>query len=96
MNILDDMLEEVFDDDSKESEAREKLYLQTLMDSAAGRWILRDILNTFEFKLSRKSTGHNSDDSYHRGIQDAVKKYRDMIVRYFGHAGIDTVYKEKA
>ena len=69
--------------------AMEKLHLANLLESSSGRWLLGDILATFELELQRRTTGHNSEDSYHRGRQDAAKKYRDLIIKYFGHAAMD-------
>ena len=69
--------------------AAERLHLAALLDSPSGKWLLGDLLATFELELQRRCTGHNSEDSYHRGKQDAARKYRDLIIKHFGHAAMD-------
>ena len=64
-------------------ESLEKTHLANLLQSESGKWLLGDILNTFEVELHRRPKGHNSEDSYHRGIQDHAMKYRDLIVKHF-------------
>lgn len=76
-------------DDAARREAEEKMRVGALLETDFGRWVLGDLVGTFEGELRRKNSGHNSDDSYHRGIQDATKKYRDLIIKHFGNAGLD-------
>ena len=73
--------------------AEEELHLRNLMESSSGRWLLTQLVGDFERELQRRTTGHNSDDCYHRGIQDNAKKYRDLLVKHFGHVGIDRILK---
>ncbi len=61
------------------------------MESASGRWLLAQLVGDFERELQRRTSGHNSDDCYHRGIQDNARKYRDLLVRHFGHAVLDAL-----
>lgn len=78
------------------AEAEEKIRLQGLMETEHGRWILGRLLNVFEAQVRRKCTGHNSEDSYHRGIQDLARDYRDLLIKHFGHAAIDKILKGKS
>lgn len=74
--------------------AKERMYVEELLKSAAGRWLLSRIYARFEQQLERRNVGHNSEDSYNRGIQDAMREQsRDLIIKYFGHSGIDTLLK---
>ena len=76
--------------------AEEKMRLQSLIDSEAGRWILGRLLETFETQLRRRPTGHNSADSYEQGKQDCAREYRDLVIKHFGHAAIDKIAKGKS
>lgn len=78
------------------AEAKEFMHIQNLLDSASGRWLLGRLVGEFEKKVQRRSSGHNSEDSYHRGIQDCAGEYRDLIIKHFGHAGIDKLMKGKS
>ena len=75
------------------AEAMESLHLRNLLDNESGRWLLRSLIDTFEFEIRRRAGGHNSEDSYHRGRQDAAREYRDMIVKHFGYAALDKLTK---
>lgn len=83
-------------DAATKAEAEEKIRLQSLIESEPGRWLLSRILNVFETEVRRKCTGHNSEDSYHRGIQDLARDYRDLLIKHFGHAAIDKILKGKS
>lgn len=73
----------------EEREASEKAHLSSLLNSLSGKWILSRIIQTFEEKVKRKTTGHNSEDSYHKGVQDHAREYRDLIINHFGHSALD-------
>lgn len=83
-------------DAATQVEAEERARLQSLIESEPGRWLLSRILNVFETEVRRKCTGHNSEDSYHRGIQDLARDYRDLLIKHFGHAAIDKILKGKS
>lgn len=74
-------------------EMEEKRHLQFLINCEAGRWVLGSLLDTFEKGLRKKTTGHNSEDSYHRGAMDTTMKYRNLLIKHFGNAVIDTILK---
>lgn len=78
------------------AEAYEKVLVGNLLNTEAGRWILGKVFAEFRRGVTRKSTGHNSDDSYHRGRQDFAREQVDLIVKHFGYAGIDTLLKGKS
>lgn len=73
--------------------ATEKMHVGNLIESESGKWILRRLLDTFERELSKEPNGHNSFDSYRAGIRDGAKAYRDLIVKHFGHSGIEKILK---
>lgn len=79
----------------EKAEAEEGMHLKNLLENESGKWLLGKILRLFEEELRREVNGHNSVDSYHRGIQDAAKEYRDLIIKHFGHAAIDKILKGK-
>lgn len=78
------------------AEAEEKTHVKNLIESESGKWLFGRLLKEFEKQLRRRSTGHNSEDCYQRGMQDCAGEYRDLIVKHFGHAGIDKILKGKS
>lgn len=79
-----------------QAEAITKGYIDSLMRSDAGRWLLGDLVGVFEAELSAGASGHNSVDSYRRGRQDLAKRYRDLVIKYQGHKTLDVLLKGKA
>lgn len=73
----------------EEADALEKMHLENLLRSESGKWLLSRLVRTFESKVHKKRTGHNSEDSYYNGIQDHAMEYRDLLARHFGHSVFD-------
>lgn len=94
-------MRDIFEEREKESnqvtlaeQMETRRLLQALVNSEAGRWLLGDLVKTFESKLKLQHMGHNSDAAYHRGIMDATMKYRNLLIQHFGNSIIDKVLKE--
>lgn len=79
----------------EKADAEESMHLKNLLENESGKWLLGRIIRDFEAEICREGSGHNSVDSYHRGIQDANRGYRDLIIKYFGHSAIDKLMKGK-
>jgi hypothetical protein len=73
----------------EKADAVERMHIANLLESESGLWILRRLIGTFEATLRETASEHN------RGVQDAVKVYRDLVIKHFGHSGIDKILKGK-
>ncbi len=69
----------------EKANAVERTHIANLMSSESGLWILRRLIRSFEVILQQGAS------EYNRGMQDTMKVYRDLVIKHFGHSGIDKI-----
>lgn len=70
----------------------EKMHIGNLISTESGQWILEKLMKTFEREIAVRNA---EDESYHRGVQDTAREYRNLIIKHFGHSGLDKILKGK-
>jgi hypothetical protein len=70
----------------RRADAVERTHIANLMANESGLWILRRLIGGFEATLRQTDASE-----YMRGVQDATKAYRDLVIKHFGHSGIDKI-----
>lgn len=76
----------------EQAAAIEKMHVGNLMGTESGLWILGKLIGTFEREIAVRDS---ADESYRRGVQDAVREYRAIVIKHFGHSGLDKILKGK-